>query len=234
MLFYIGRQAVDDFHEVLLLCGNAEAYGSQKLLRAMFERVVVLKYLHANPAAIDDYLDFYWVTQHRRIANLKRFYPEERLDTEKEQEIEERFEEVKQRYRHRKCSECGHRETGLSWTPMAFADMAAEVDLGRFVPFAYTEALYQTHTNIVGLLARLEGEEPGPISYGDRINRHSADKVLCTAHAILLHVLLVQTERFKLDIDRRRLEQDFIEAWKTPEVAPPTLEQTDSGLDSKT
>ena len=150
------------------------------------------------------------------------------LDAEKEQATEDRFEEVKHRYRNRKCSECGHRETGLSWTSMAFADMAAAVGLGRFVPFAYTETLYQTHTNIVGLLARLEGEEPDPISYGDRLNRHSADKVLCTAHAILLHVLLVQTERFKLDIDLGRLDQDFSEAWKTPEAAPPTPEQTDN------
>ena len=91
--------------------------------------------------------------------------------------------------------------------------MADRVGLGRFVPFACTETLYQTHPNVVGLLARLEGNERGPISYGDRLNRESADKVLCTAHAMLLHVLIVQTERFGLDIDLRQFETQFAEIW---------------------
>jgi hypothetical protein len=38
LLFFIGRQCVDDFFEILVLCGNSEGYGAQKLLRSMFER----------------------------------------------------------------------------------------------------------------------------------------------------------------------------------------------------
>jgi hypothetical protein len=36
ILFFTSRQAVDDFFEVLLLCGNAEGNGAEKLLRSFF------------------------------------------------------------------------------------------------------------------------------------------------------------------------------------------------------
>ena len=43
--------------EIFLLCGNAEAYGAEKVLRPMFERVVTMKYLRAHPDEVDSYMN---------------------------------------------------------------------------------------------------------------------------------------------------------------------------------
>jgi hypothetical protein len=43
LLFFLGREAADDFFEIVIMCGNAEGHGAQKLLRTFFERVVLLK-----------------------------------------------------------------------------------------------------------------------------------------------------------------------------------------------
>ena len=221
IVFFIGRQCVDDFYEILLLCGNAEGYGAQKLLRAMFERVVLLKYLHQNPNKALDYLDFYWVTQHRHANAIERFWGKGTLDPVKLKEVREQFKVVRDRYKHRLCPECGHREVGVAWTPMAVADMADKVGLGEFTPFSYYEPLLHTHPNIKGMLQRLEGGESGPMSYGDRLNRQLSDRVLCPAHALLLNVLDVQVRRFKLD-DKgyQQLVDDFKAIWGQEGVVP--------------
>src|SRR3954471_1992262 len=58
LLLVMGRRCVEDFMEILLLCGNAEGYGAQKLLRSMFEQVVTLTYLHQNRDKIDAYIRY--------------------------------------------------------------------------------------------------------------------------------------------------------------------------------
>src|SRR5471030_576528 len=49
MIFFTSRQCVDDFLEILLMCGNAEGNGAEKLLRSFYERVVLVTYLHKKP-----------------------------------------------------------------------------------------------------------------------------------------------------------------------------------------
>lgn len=49
LIFLMTRFAADDFMEILLLCGSAEGYGGEKLLRSMFERVWTLLYLQKYP-----------------------------------------------------------------------------------------------------------------------------------------------------------------------------------------
>ena len=77
--------------------------------------------------------------------------------------------------------------------------MATEVGLGRFIFYAYTMPLLNAHPTVKGTLQRLEGAENGPIGFGDRINPELADRVLSTAHALLLSMLFVQVERFPVE-----------------------------------
>ncbi len=39
VVFFLGRLCVEDFTEILLLCGNGYGMGAMKLLRGMYERV---------------------------------------------------------------------------------------------------------------------------------------------------------------------------------------------------
>jgi hypothetical protein len=60
-----GRVCVEDFFEILLCCGNGNGQAAQKLLRGLYERAVTLRYLREHPEEIEDFLDFYHVTQRK-------------------------------------------------------------------------------------------------------------------------------------------------------------------------
>lgn len=213
VVFSLGRQCVDDFMEILLLCGNSEGYGAQKILRAMFERIVLLRYLKVHPDKLEDYLDYFWVSQNKLINRIQQS-DIGKLDAVKVAEIRANYERVKERYKTRVCKECGAVAMGIAWTPMTLPDMANEVGLGEFVLYAYDLPLSQTHPNVKGMLDRLASAGHG-IEYGVRLNRDLADKVLFTAHGLLLHVLDVQAEHFGLTIQMDTLLDQFAATWRT-------------------
>ncbi|NTU73646.1 hypothetical protein HGB07_05795, partial [Candidatus Roizmanbacteria bacterium] len=48
LIFFIGRLCVEDFNETFLLAGNGYGFGSHKILRGLYERVVTMAYLAIN------------------------------------------------------------------------------------------------------------------------------------------------------------------------------------------
>jgi hypothetical protein len=217
LLFFTSRQAVDDFFEILVLSGNAEGPGAEKLLRSFFERVVLIRYLHKHPEKVDDYYDYYHVSMKRIIDSAIRFWGPEAFDQASIAETEAHDQRVKDKFKGRKCKMCGHSEMGIAWSSVALPDMAQDVGLGGFIFYAYTMPLLNAHPTVKGTLQRLEGEENGAIGFGDRINPELADRVLSTAHMLLLHVLFVQVERFPVDgleAMVAQAEKDYAEIWK--------------------
>ena len=49
VIFYLGRIAVDDFGELLVLSGNGKGIGAYKILRGMYERIVHAAFIAKNP-----------------------------------------------------------------------------------------------------------------------------------------------------------------------------------------
>lgn len=223
LLFFIGRQSVDDFFEILLMCGNAEGYAAQKLLRTMFERVVLLKYLAQHPESIDAYFSYFYITTRKHMLAVERFWGAGSVPNDRREETERRFAEVKEEFKTRKCPKCDHKEMRPAWSSVPLPDMAEEVGLGKFVPAAYYEPLQQAHPNLDGLIRRLGGDPPdGDITYRARLNRALSDEVLATAHALLLFVLEVQANHFKLPEDRyNALAEDYQYIWAKTDVEPP-------------
>ena len=69
VIFALGRLAVEDFAEFLLLCGNGHGVGGLKILRGMYERVVTALYLARHPEQVDAFLDYDYIHQ-RQLLNL--------------------------------------------------------------------------------------------------------------------------------------------------------------------
>jgi Family of unknown function (DUF5677) len=57
MIYFQGRLIVEDFMEILLLCGNGYGIGAQKLVRGMYERAVSARYLMNHP----DEVEVFWI-----------------------------------------------------------------------------------------------------------------------------------------------------------------------------
>lgn len=58
-VFYLGRLCVEDFMEILVLCGNGYGLGGKKLLRGLYERALTAWHLHRHPEEAVDFKD-YW------------------------------------------------------------------------------------------------------------------------------------------------------------------------------
>lgn len=221
VVFGLGCQSADDFFEIMLLCGNAEGHGAQKLLRSMFERVVLTAYLHAHPGEVDLYLDYYWVVQRKRVGAVERAYGTGTLDAEKVRETEENYDRVKESFRRPVCKKCKTFEVGISWTPVNLVDMAEQTGLGRLLPYAYYEPLSEAHPNLVGLLNRLESDQEHGIRYGDRLDRNLADRVLSMAHLLLLETLRTQAVHFGIEALSQVIQQllkSYVNVWKDSDV----------------
>jgi hypothetical protein len=57
-IYFQGRLIVEDFMEILLLCGNGYGIGAQKLVRGMYERAVSARYLMDHPEEVDNFPRF--------------------------------------------------------------------------------------------------------------------------------------------------------------------------------
>lgn len=222
VVFAAGYLAVDDFLEILLVCGNGEAPAAQKLLRPMFERVVTLQYLAKHPEEVDSYLDYYWVTQ-RKLANaIETTFQPGLLNANDVEEVKQHYDEVKGKYQVTDCEKCGTTRVNVAWTPKDVITMAKDVGMKDFVVPAYYIPMQFTHPSVKAMLGRMTITDDG-FTFTPRIDSVNADKVFCAAHALLLHAVAVQVDHFKLDEALwKRVEQDFLATWKRDRVGPPT------------
>jgi limonene-1,2-epoxide hydrolase len=228
VLFFLGYRCAEDFLEIMLLCGNGEGHAAQKLLRTMFEHVVTLKYLHQNRDQIDAYFNYRHVTMFKQAQAVRRFWGPTGITTEQIAGVTARYEAVKNNYKNKKCANCGHAEMAIAWSPVPLPDMADKVGLGQLVPAAYYEPLLEAHPSIAGIGRRIDiarFARDGHVVWGSRVDRPLADRVLLTAHLLLIGVLEVQRECFSLpDAHFDSLGDDWEHIWNAaPANAPPQV-----------
>lgn len=162
------------------------------------------------------------MTSKKVLDAARKLWGDQAVTPEQARDIDENFERVKNNYRGRKCRNCGHREASIAWSPVPLVDMAAEAGLDKYSFYAYTMPLLQAHPTFKGTLGRLDGQPGGPISWGDRVDHERADRVLRTAHALLLHLLDVQIERFPLPELKDlgiKAAHDYNDIWVRPKKA---------------
>lgn len=216
IVFYLGRLCVEDFMEIQLLCGNGYGIGGLKLLRGMYERAVTASYLHLNPDEAEAFLDFYWVAQRKEIQALKLTFGKDVLPSDKVKESEENFERVRGNFEITDCKKCGTTRLNHTWSKLDFVSMAYQVgDLGQFIVPAYYFPTRQAHSTVGALLTRLE-QEGDTITFRDGAQREEADSTFQIAQLVLLNLLKLQQDHFKLDSIDNQLEQcfqDYLDIW---------------------
>jgi len=217
VVFFAGRLCAEDFMEILLLCGNGYGNGAMKILRGMYERVVTARYLHAHPEGTDDFLDFYWVDRHRVGQAIQQTFGEAALPKEKFEEVRTRYEEVRERFMVTACKKCGTKRLNYNWSKLDFVSMAhATGATGGQIVNAYYIPMQFIHSTVPAILAGLQEETGGGLTFDAGSQRETADMALITAHNLILNVLDLQKQHFKLDALDKPLEQcfqDFKEIW---------------------
>lgn len=214
-VLYLGRLCVEDFKETLLLCGNGYGYGGLKVLRGMYERAVMARYIHLHPDVAEDFFDFFWVTKHKMAKAIEATFGKNTLPSDKLTDLDTQYQGVREKFLVH-CPKCGARRVNHTWSKLDFVSMANEVgSLGKLVVPAYYAALPHTHSSIAGIISRMEWTDEG-LGFSGGAQREEADKSLWTAHCIVLDALALQTEHFglpQLAVQLEKCFRDFRDIW---------------------
>lgn len=226
VVFYLGRVCADDFQEILLLCGNANGIAATKLLRGMFERLVTARYLHLNPSDVDNFLDYHPVAQGKLArAILDTFKDQLSADLVKTLKAAvEAGDTAKDKFMVPLCEKCvpPTMKLNYTWSKLDFVSMARKtgINIAALLVNSYYEPIVHAHATVASFATRLrEGPDGSTWVFNIEPQRQESDKALMFAHNVLLRVLQVQRDHFKLDelgTMLERCEKAFLEIWNSP------------------
>jgi hypothetical protein len=218
VVFFSGRLSAEDFMEILLLCGNGYGIGALKILRGMCERCVTACYLHLHPEETEAFFDFHWLSQYKLARAIKQTFGENALPEEKWDELKANRDRVRPRFIVKVCDRCGATDESFTWSKLDFVSMArAAGDIGQLIVPGYYLPTRQAHSTVAALLTRMEVTESGALDFDEGPQRDDANTALITAHNLMLNILDLQKEHFKLDSLAEPLQkcfQDFLDVWK--------------------
>jgi hypothetical protein len=213
----LGRLCLEDFFEILLLCGNGYGFGGQKLVRGLYEKAVTARYLHMNPDLVYDFLDYFWISQYKLSEAIKHTFGPNSIPPDQLRETETKYQSMKGRFQIAKCEECETTRTNHTWSKLDFVSMARACGpLGQLIVPAYYLPMQEAHTTVRSLLNRLQAKSESSLEFNPGPQREIARDALMSAHNIMLNVLDLQKEHF----DKSELEEplqiclkDFVDVW---------------------
>jgi uncharacterized protein DUF5677 len=208
-IYFLGRLGVEEFLEVLLLCGNGYGIGAQKLIRAMYERAVTARYLFKHPEETDNYLGWYHVTNYKIFVAMQSGKSSKSSSFKPEQieKIKADFEAVKRQFMvpacEEDCEKCkSARRLNYTWTRTDIVSMArADENLEPLLVPAYYLPMREFHSTLGAVLSRLDAEaakKDQGLIFDGAAQRDRADQAIITAHTLLLNILDLQREVFHL------------------------------------
>lgn len=227
-IYFQGRLIVEDFMEILLLCGNGYGIGAQKLVRGMYERAVSARYLISHSDEVDHFLDFHRVADYKFLIAIEQSMGLDVFSLEQAAKIRSDYELVKAQFAVSDCKSCGTSKMNHTWSKVDIVSMARKTkNLWPFILPGYYMPMREAHSTVAAIFSRIDPEsakkDEGLIFDGE-LQRDRAHMALFTAHMILLDALELQREFFKIE-ELAPITQtciaDYIEIWKgeSPEGA---------------
>lgn len=202
-VYFLGRLAVEEFMEILLLCGNGYGIGAQKLLRGMYERAVTARYLFKHLEEVGDYLAYHKVIDHKLLAAFQSSEGQDVIPQDQADKIETDFKAVKTRFMVTDCKTCQTTRLNYTWSKKDFVSMARESeDLWRFIVPAYYLPTREFHSTMGAIFSRLDADSAARgegLIFDGASQRGQADEAIISALIILLNILDLQRECFHLE-----------------------------------
>jgi hypothetical protein len=209
--------------ELVTLVGNGLGIGAMKIARNLLELSINAEYLRMNPAAVDDFVDWFWVEQHKWLAYaqqhdpdlLKTFTPEATEHTRQE------FARVRPRFEN---PNTGKLRPG--WCAVDLASRAVETHLElpyRLInPFG-SQFLHGTSGAVLNHfdLAKSQEQIAAPPSL------KWCPQALCGGHhcvAMAIHTLETMFQE-EASPSADEIAKDFQYAWDPSEAGSPIAEQ---------
>jgi len=220
VIFYLGRICIEDFMEILLLCGNGHGIGGLKLLRGLYERAVTLAYIAKYPEMADKFLGYHAIHKWRlfnhasKVLDMKKLLPSDEIES-----IKKSYEETKENYQEVLCEKCGKKRVRISWSNLDLASMASKVGLEKQYMQCYFQPTLQSHPTVSSLTQRLKVRSDGHIGFESGPQQEQIDFALNGAHFMILSVIDDENRYFKMNLDEEIQDRfkDYVEIVKKSE-----------------
>jgi hypothetical protein len=97
-VYFLGRLGVEEFSEILLLCGNGYGFGAEKLVRGMYERAVTTNYLCLHPEEAKEFKAFERIADYKLMKSVLASGCENAFSKEQVTKIEQEYAAVKDQF----------------------------------------------------------------------------------------------------------------------------------------
>lgn len=227
IIYGLGRVCIEDFEQVLNLCGNGFGIGAMQILRGMYERQVTAAYLANNRDDVGDFVNYHHVQQRKAVIHLREAYRGEqeifnRLVPEEDRaDVERNFEALPNKFKE-KCETC-KKSMMMSWTSHSTAALATHGGQGleKLYYYQYFRPTMFTHSTFKSVEARVVDRPDGTFAFESDGQQTHIREALLSGHNLLLNVFDLQNKHFQLGLDAE-LEQcnrDYLECWAPEELA---------------
>jgi Family of unknown function (DUF5677) len=201
IVYFLGRTAIEDFMEILLLCGNGYGIGGQKLIRGLYERVVTASYIFSHPDEATEFADYIKVARRKYLSSVQDTMGRDFVSNETAAKIVEEYQAVKSQFMVTDCKKCETKKLNHSWSKLDIPAMARETEgLYKLIVPAYFEPTQEIHSTLGSVFSRLapESNSVDGMMFDSRSQEDRADRAIITGHAITLINLGLQKECFKI------------------------------------
>lgn len=218
IIFFMGRLCVEDFNEVFLLAGNGYGFGSLKILRGLYERVVTMHYISENQEAAASFLEYHYIHRGKLIHHAESFFGdlEQYISKPEIEEAKHDFDAHKGVFMRTACKKCKTKSIMHSWSKLDLESMAKKTGLDKLYFPGYYYPTLQAHATTASLFYRLKGKEGKPVGFEEKSQPEVADRSLIIAHNLAIHVIEIQNYFFKLSLDHDLLllVSDYKDVWE--------------------
>ena len=218
-VYSLGRLACEDFLEVMVMADHGLGRAAVKLIRGLDERCVTSEFISRDGGEALAFVRYYVVDVQKASKRAARIYGKEKwadVSSERQKQLEESFQKVKDSYRTEDCEKCGQ-ALQHGWTKLDLPSIARKVD-------ADAEALYlpmanltnpHIHASMFGFYLRYPTTSDGSFDLTSDQNCLVGD-ALMGIHTLLPLILRTQSRHFGLNLEKsiKELGIEFHNAWR--------------------
>jgi len=201
--------ALNDADSILTLCCYNKIIGAHQLLRPVYEKVLVAKYLKKNPTEVEHFLDFDAIHWTKVLDRIK--VPGLQMSPESAANLKARNDDARKKFRQEKCKTC-KRTPQHSWTAKDTDTLAEEVGLADRYVFCFLEPTLLLHCTWFGLR---------PLYSRDPSIRLPA--ILEAVHVLLITGVMLHEELYDAGTQSSTETGEVYAAWRTAWRGPLAL-----------
>ncbi|MBB6144059.1 hypothetical protein HNQ77_002011 [Silvibacterium bohemicum] len=170
-----------DINDLMTLSHTDSHHGAQYCLRALFERIVTLKYLYLKPEYLEDFSAYDAVDWDQIVSGI---YENTGISMEPEarESLSRRAAELRKKNKQEKCLVCKSQRPA-SWTRIDSRQMAKQVGLDHLYLMSFTIPSKLMHPTLWGTRDRLTHNTP-------------LYNTLHCMHHLLIEILMIHRRHF--------------------------------------